>query len=115
MNERYGDIMYEILKRDELTVETLRNLSYKSQLGISLKKNLHYFDEKTLFDELYAVNMWYDECSLLHDLALDYRIKSIQSARLKYNKYYPDHQTRKVFDDLLGFRSLCDNYQMCFN
>lgn len=114
MNERYGDIMYEILKRDGLTVETLRNLSYKSQLGISLKKNLHYFDEKTLFDELYAVNMWYDECSLLHDLALDYRIKSIQSARLKYNKYYPDHQTRKVFDDLLGFRSLCDNYQDVF-
>lgn len=106
--------MYEILKRDGLTIEILRNLSYKCQLGISLKKNLHYFDEKSLFDELYAVNMWYDECSLLHDLALDYRIKSIQSARLKYNKYYPDHQTRKVFDDLLGFRSLCDNYQDVF-
>ena len=30
---------------------------------------------------------------------------------LKYNRYYPDHQARKVFDDLLGFRSLCDNYE----
>ena len=29
---------------------------------------------------------------------------------MKYNCYYPDHQVRKVFDDLLGFRSLCDNY-----
>ena len=29
---------------------------------------------------------------------------------MKYNRYYPDHQTRKVFDDLLGFRSLCNDY-----
>ena len=47
----------------------------------------------------------------MHELALDYRIKSIQSAILKYDRYYPDHQARKVFDDLLGFRSLCDNYE----
>ena len=31
--------------------------------------------------------------------------------RMKFDRYYPDHQTRKVFDDLLGFRSLCDNYE----
>lgn len=30
---------------------------------------------------------------------------------MKYERYYPDHQARKVFDDLLGFRSLCDNYE----
>lgn len=41
----------------------------------------------------------------------DYRIKSIQSAFLKYERYYPDHQTGKVFNDLLGFRALCDNYE----
>ena len=35
----------------------------------------------------------------------------IQSAILKYERYYPDSQARKVFDDLLGFRSLCDNYE----
>lgn len=57
------------------------------------------------------VNSWYDNCTFLHELALDYRIKSIQSAQLKYEKYFPDHQTRKVFDDLLGFRSLCDSYE----
>lgn len=43
-------------------------------------------------------------------LALDYRIKSVQSAVMKYERYYPNHQARKVFDDMLGFRSLCDNY-----
>lgn len=103
--------MADILQRDGITLDTLRRLSYKSTLGISLKKNLHYFDKDALFEELIAINEWYDECAELHDLALDYRIKSIQSAMMKFDRYYPDHQARKVFDDLLGFRSLIDNYE----
>lgn len=102
--------MGNILERDGLTIELLKDLSYRSELGINLKKNLHYFDKDLLFNELQKVNNWYDEYAALHDLALDYRIKSVQSAILKYRRYYPDHQARKVFDDLLGFRSLCDNY-----
>ena len=102
--------MSNILERDGLTLELLKQLSYKSELGINLKKNLHYFDKDSLFEELQKVNNWYDEFEELHELALDYRIKSVQSAMLKYHRYYPDHQARKVFDDLLGFRSLCDNY-----
>lgn len=102
--------MSNILQRDGLTIELLRKISFKSELGINLKKNLYYFDKEDLFTELIKVNEWYDEFAELHELALDYRIKSVQSAILKYNRYYPDHQTRKVFDDLLGFRSLCDNY-----
>lgn len=103
--------MSNILQRDGLTIELLQKLSYKSGLGVSLKKNLHYFDKDSLIAELIKINEWYDEFEELHELALDYRIKSIQSAVLKYNRYYPDHQARKVFDDLLGFRSLCDNYE----
>ena len=80
------------------------------RMGINLKKNLHYFDRESLFEELKLVSNWYDELEILHDLALDYRIKSIQSAVMKYHRYYPDHQARKVFDDLLGFRSLCNDY-----
>lgn len=107
--ERKGT-MTSILQRDGLTIELLARLSYQSVLGINLKKNLHYFDKEALISEIKKVNEWYDEYEELHELALDYRIKSVQSAVLKYNRYYPDHQTRKVFDDLLGFRSLCDNY-----
>ncbi|ORU01121.1 hypothetical protein D081_0569 [Anaerovibrio sp. JC8] len=44
------------------------------------------------------------------DIVLDYRIKSIQSINLKYERYYPDHQAAKVFNDIVGFRTLCDNY-----
>lgn len=106
--------MSNILQRDGITMELLAKLSYKSALGINLKKNLHYFDKNLLFDELIKINAWYDEFEELHELALDYRIKSVQSAILKFNRYYPDHQARKVFDDLLGFRSLCDNYTDVF-
>ena len=102
--------MSNILQRDGLSIDVLQKLSYKSELGLNLKKNLHYFEREKLIQELLAVNAWYDEHQELRDLALDYRIKSIQSAVMKYDRYYPDHQARKVFDDLLGFRSLCDNY-----
>lgn len=103
-------VIDKVLKRDGLSVDKLEKLSYASQLGINLKKNLHYFDKEALFGELDNVCCWYDNNKLLHNVTIDYRIKSLQSAILKYERYYPDHQCRKVFDDLLGFRSLCDNY-----
>lgn len=103
--------MSDILERDSLTTDILKKMSYQSKLGINLKKNLHYFNKEKLIKELIEVNEWYDSAEGLDDLALDYRIKSVQSAILKYKRYYPDHQARKVFDDLLGFRSLCDNYE----
>jgi putative GTP pyrophosphokinase len=103
--------MNDILKKDGLTIELLTKLSYKSQLGQRLKRNLHYFDKEALFEELEQISEWYDACEFLHDITIDYRIKSIQSARLKYDRYYPDHQTGKVFNDMLGFRTLCDNYE----
>lgn len=102
--------MEDILKKDGLSLELLRDLSYQSALGVRLKKNLHYFDKNALFEELVLVNKWYDTCELLRGGVIDYRIKSIQSAMMKYDRYYPDHQTAKVFNDMLGFRTLCDSY-----
>lgn len=34
----------------------------------------------------------------------------MDSILLKYERYYSDHQTRKVFNDILGFRAFCDGY-----
>lgn len=102
--------MSNILEKDGLSLELLEKLSYKSMLGKKLKQNLHHFDEERLFEELQAVIEWYDKCELLHDLTIDYRIKSFQSIRLKYNRYKPDHLVSKVFNDLLGFRTFCDDY-----
>ena len=53
---------------------------------------------------------WLDEQEILSGIALDYRVKSLDSILLKYDRYYPDHQTRKVFNDILGFRAFCDSY-----
>lgn len=101
----------DILTRDGLSEDTLVKLSYKSELGTSLKKNLRYFPERELLAELDSVREWYDMmAAFILSLPVDSRIKSRQSARLKYARYYPDHQARKVFNDLLGFRSMCDSY-----
>ncbi|MBB3280031.1 hypothetical protein [Slackia isoflavoniconvertens] len=101
----------EILERDGLSLEELKMLSFQSNLGISLKKNLHYFDQSQLLEELDEVRRWYLMQPQLSDLPIDYRIKSQQSIELKFSRYYPDHQVRKVFNDILGFRSLVDSYK----
>ena len=75
-----------------------------------MKKNLHYFDKELLIEELVAMTEWLDEQEILSGIALDYRVKSLDSILLKYERYYPDHQTRKVFNDILGFRAFCDGY-----
>ena len=33
----------------------------------------------------------------------------------KYKRYYPEHQARKVFNDILGFRAFCDSYSDILN
>lgn len=100
-----------VLELSGLSIEILKQLSYKSSLGISLKKNLHYFSKDLLLQELFEMADWYDCQSILSDVSLDYRIKSQESIENKYARYFPDSQTRKVFNDILGFRGFCDNYQ----
>lgn len=99
-----------LLKMNGLSREILGSLSYESKLGIPLKRNLHYFDKNRLIEELMDMTAWLDEQEILSNIALDYRVKSLDSILLKYDRYYPDHQTRKVFNDILGFRAFCDDY-----
>ena len=101
----------QLLKMNGLSVQILDMLSFESHLGIPLKKNLHYFDKESLIEELIAMTEWLDEQELLSEIALDYRIKSLDSILMKYERYSPDHQTRKVFNDILGFRAFCDSYE----
>ena len=101
----------QLLKMNGLSVDTLDALSFESHLGIPLRKDLHYFNKDALIDELTKLTEWLDEQEILLDIALDYRVKSVDSILLKYNRYYPDHQTRKVFNDILGFRAFCDSYE----
>ena len=67
-------------------------------------------EKSELIQELLEMTEWLDAQELLSEIAIDYRVKSMDSILLKYDRYYPDHQTRKVFNDILGFRAFCDNY-----
>lgn len=100
----------QLLKMNGLSMKILDMLSFESHLGIPLKRNLHYFDKDLLIAEVMTMTEWLDEQEILSEIALDYRIKSMDSILLKYDRYYPDHQTRKVFNDILGFRAFCDSY-----
>lgn len=100
----------DLLKLNCLSITILEQLSYRSKLGKSLKYNLHYFDKAELLSELEEMTIWLSEQTILEDIALDFRIKSKESIELKYERYYPDSQTRKVFNDILGFRAFCDDY-----
>lgn len=98
------------LEENGLSESILHELSFKSSIGISLKKNLHYFPKEQLMQELFDMTDQYDCHPLLFDIPLDYRIKSQESIENKYSRYYPDSQVRKVFNDILGFRAFCDTY-----
>lgn len=93
-----------------LSIEILEELSFESKLGISLKNNLHYFDKTIIMNELQEYCDWLDDKEILSELSIDYRVKSLESIMNKYDRYFPDHQLRKVFNDVLGFRALSDSY-----
>lgn len=95
--------MEAILRRDGLSLELLSSLSYKSELGISLKKNLHYFNRDELLDELNRVRKWYTSLGVLADLPVDYRIKSAQSISFKYDRITPITKFEKYLMTCLAF------------
>ena len=64
-----------------------------------------------MFKELCEMIRFYQEADILDLVDLDYRIKSEDSCIRKYNKFYPDMRLEKVFNDILGFRMLTDNYK----
>lgn len=90
----------------------LDDLSYKTNLGKSLRNTLRKFDKENLFDELSNVIEFFMESSLEEKLPYEQRVKSLQSCVLKYNKYYPSKEVEKVFNDILGIRIVIDDYSL---
>lgn len=100
----------DILLLNGLSQELLEELSYRSNLGKSLKNNIHYFSKDDVLNEMKLMTDWLWTLDCLDGIALDYRIKSMESISSKYDRYYPDRQMRQVFNDILGFRAFCDSY-----
>lgn len=88
----------------------LDNISYRSQLGKTLKNTLRKFDKEELFTEIDELIYYLTE----HESQIKYphRIKSLQSCNLKYDKYYPSTEVEKVFNDVLGIRIIVDDYSV---
>lgn len=95
--------------------ERLNNLSYKTQLGKSLKNTLRKFNKEDLFDELNNIIVYFTDSLTEDTLPYDNRIKSLQSCALKYDKYFPSAEVEKVFNDLLGIRIIVEDYSIVDN
>lgn len=98
-----------------LSIEVLRQLSYKSKIGKSLRNKLKSFDRNAILEELFSMQEWLNEQTLLDDIDLDYRIKSKESITGKYDRYVDTtREAAQVFNDILGFRGFCDDYSEVF-
>lgn len=92
--------------------ERLNSISYKTQLGKSLRNTLRKFNKEDLFDELNDVITYFTDLLTEEALPYDNRIKSLQSCSIKYDKYYPSVEVEKVFNDLLGIRIIVEDYSV---
>ena len=101
----------ELLELHGLSIEILNELSFESHLPFSLRDDLGKVDKDALLNELKTYSNWLNEQELLSNVLIDYRIKSFESIETKYERYYPNREIRKVFNDVLGLRDLCDDYQ----
>ena len=97
---------------ETLTIDwnMLDNLSYRTQLGKSLKNTLRKFDKEDLFSEISDLIFYLNEHE--SDITHEHRIKSLQSCNLKYDKYYPSKQVEKTFNDILGIRFIINEYNV---
>lgn len=99
-----------ILDKVGLSIEILESLSYKTNLTVSMKRTLRHFNKEDVLEDIRNARLWYNEQNVLYSLPIDLRIKSIGSASIKFDRY-PDSIFSRVFNDILGFRSICSNYE----
>lgn len=99
-----------ILDKVGLSIEILDSLSYKTNLTVSMKRTLRHFDKEDVINDIRNARQWYNTQTILYELPIDLRIKSIGSASLKFDRY-PSATFSRVFNDILGFRSICSNYE----
>lgn len=107
--------MLRELDKNGVSIAILHKLSYRSSLGKSLTNSLRRFDKNELFNEIVEIIRFHEESEELDTVDLDCRIKSSDSCLRKYEKFYPEMRAEKVFNDILRFRMLVDNYSMILN
>ena len=117
LNEERDDLSNEQRKDTGNILETitidwnmLSDVSYRTNLGKSLKNTLRKFQKEELFDEVDKLIMHFIEHS--DRISYDHRVKSLQSCSIKYEKYFPSVPVEKAFNDILGIRIIVDDYSI---
>ena len=99
-----------ILDKVGLSIDILDSLSYKTNLSVSMKRTLRHFEKEDVLEDIRNARQWHNKQEILYKLPIDLRIKSIGSASIKFDRY-PNSTFSRVFNDILGFRSICSNYE----
>ncbi|WP_061282054.1 MULTISPECIES: hypothetical protein [Clostridium] len=92
-------------------IRTLDAISYETKLGKNLKNTLRKVGKNLLMDELNDYRLFLKKRRTLLD-EYTYRIKSLQSINLKYNRYYPTKEIGTCFNDILGIRIIVLDYDI---
>ena len=90
-------------------IRTLDAISYESKLGKNLKNTLRKVEREVLMEELNDYRLFLKKRRRLLD-KYTYRIKSLQSINLKYDRYYPAKEIGTCFNDILGIRIIVLNF-----
>lgn len=91
--------------------DSLKSISYQSELGKSLKNTLRKFDKEELFEDVENAISYFTEVALEKVVPYPYRVKSLQSCVIKYEKFYPATSVEKTFNDILGIRIIISDYE----
>lgn len=92
-------------------IRILHAISYESQLGKNLKNTLRKIEKEVLMEELNDYRLFLKKRRKLLD-EYTYRIKSLHSIRLKYDRYYPTKEIGACFNDILGIRVIVEDYNI---
>ena len=92
-------------------IRTLDAISYETKLGKNLNNPLRKVDKDLLMDELNDYRLFLKKRRRLLDQH-NYRIKSLQSIKLKYDRYYPTKEIGTCFNYILGIRIIVLDYDI---
>jgi len=95
-----------------LDFSVLEMLCYQTSLNSRLSRSLSHFDKDMLMNDIQQAIYFYNErLEHIEKFSSSYRIKSMQSIKVKYDRYDQHIAVERVYNDLLGFRLLCNDYE----
>ena len=95
-----------------LDFSVLEMLCYQTSLNSRLSRSLSNFDKDMLMNDIQQAIYFYNErLEHIEKFSSSYRIKSMQSIKVKYDRYDQHIAVERVYNDLLGFRLLCNDYE----